>query len=383
MIEPFKNWLGRAAICGMADHLARVAPDFHETGFDDYGFIAYATYGLDDLELKQRSNRICDALERYLPNDFQTAANILVASLEPSSDISLSDMETGITQQGIRGWPVAPMADYIARRGQHDVALSLGVLKEMTTRSSSEFAIRPFLDNHTQTTLKIITPWCRDDNEHVRRLVSEDTRPRLPWGMRLHQFVKDPAPVVTLLERLRDDPSEYVRRSVANNLNDMAKDHADMVADLAQRWIRDAPPERARLIRHGLRTLIKAGHPGALAALGYGPARIALARFEILTPAITLGGAVEFSLALSSTAKSNQPLIIDYAVHHMRANGRATPKVFKWKTVTLKPGEILNATRRHAIRPITTRRYYPGQHRVEVLINGHVFGGADFDLKTE
>ena len=199
--------------------------------------------------------------------------------------------------------------------------------------------------------------------------------------MRLARFVKDPAPVVELLETLKDDPSEYVRRSVANNLNDIAKDHADLVAEIARKWLKDAPAERRRMVRHGLRSLIKAGHPEALQALGYGPAKVELLRFRVLTPEIRMGGAVEFEIELASTARSDQPLIIDYAVHHMRAGGKTTAKVFKWKTVTLNSGETLHATRRHAFKPITTRRYYPGRHRVEILINGEVLGGADFDLR--
>ena len=138
--------------------------------------------------------------------------------------------------------------------------------------------------------------------------------------------------------------------------------------------------QRTRLVRHALRTLIKQGHPGALKALGFGPPKISLSQFELLTPSIKLGEVLEFSLEITSTAKTDQPLVIDYIVHHMRANGKTTPKVFKWKNVTLKAGQHLKSARRHAIKPITTRRYYDGHHRVDIKINGEIICGDNFNL---
>jgi hypothetical protein len=185
------------------------------------------------------------------------------------------------------------------------------------------------------------------------------------------------------LEQLKDDSEDYVRRSVANNLNDIAKDHADLVADIAREWMKDATPTRKKLVRRALRTLIKSGHAGALEALGYGPPEVILSRFEVLTEEVVLGGALEFDAEIASVAETDQPLIIDYVVHHMRANGETTPKVFKWKTATLKAGAVLKGSRRHPMRPITTRRYYSGCHKVELLVNGKNFGGENFLLLTE
>jgi len=363
MPEPFKNNFDETAISTMAEHFGRI-----ETDFDVDGFIAFATKGLDDLELKQRSSRLTDALELYLPKDFKTAANVLVASLDTPN------------QSGNHGWPIMPMADYIARHGLGDVEFSLNVLKAMTSRFTAEFAIRPFILTHLEFTLKTLTRWAKDKNEHVRRLVSEGTRPRLPWGLQLKPFVKDPTAVLPLLESLKDDPSEYVRRSVANHLNDIAKDHPNLVADLAKAWMIDASKDRKRLVKHGLRTLIKAGHPGALQALGYGPPKVAVNRFEILTDAVKLGEAVDFTLDIQSTTDNDQPLIIDYAVHHVRSGGKTTAKVFKWKNVILKGHETLNITRRHAFKEISTRRYYAGEHQIEVLVNGKSLGPSKFWL---
>ncbi len=374
MAEPFKNMLDENVIRGMSTHIKEANP-----AFDSAGFVAFAVAGLVDLELKQRSNQITEALEQFLPEDFKAATDILLASLEPRTDLGVTEVSDPGTN-GIAGWPVMPMADYVASRGQDDVDVSLSVLREMTMRSSSEFAIRAFLANHQEQTLQTLQQWCNDPNEHVRRLVSEGSRPRLPWGARLTSFVDDPAPVVALLEELKDDPSEYVRRSVANNLNDIAKDHPDLVSTLTARWMQDAGPERTKLVRHALRTLVKQGHRGALSTLGYKPAQLVVDRFEVLTPEVTFGGALEFELDVKSTDKLDQPLMIDYTIHHMKANGATTPKVFKWKTTTLLAGASLGASRRHAMKPITTRRYYPGVHKVEIGINGDLLVAAPFNL---
>ena len=259
-----------------------------------------------------------------------------------------------------------------------DVALAL--LKDLTKQSSSEFAIRPFLAAEQERTLAVLEEWVGDANHHVRRLVSEGTRPRLPWGKRLSAFVEDPSPVLPLLEALKDDPSEYVRRSVANNLNDIAKDHPDLVVETAGRWLEGASEERRRLVRHACRTLVKQGHPGALEALGYGPPRISLRELTVLTPEVRLGEALRFEVAFRSDADTAQDLMVDYVVHHRKANGTTSPKVFKWKILTLGAGKEHVAVRRHPMKRISTRKYYPGAHFVELQVNGRTMGRASFEL---
>ena len=375
MPEPLKNLFDEAAIRTMAHHLASSSPDFNEAGFCDF-----ALEGLEELELKQRSERITDALERHLPDKYPHAVNLMLESLDPYCGTSGVEHGAKVTPKGIRGWPVMPMAEYVARHGQDDLDLSLRALYAMTMRFTSELAIRPFLIRHEAPVLERLAQWATDRNHHVRRLVSEGTRPRLPWAIRLPQFIRDPSPILPLLDMLKDDGEEYVRRSVANNLNDISKDHPDLVAGIAKDWMRQATPQRTKLIRHGLRTLVKSGHTGAMEALGFAPPEVKLTALTIETPHVALGSALEFGIELRSCARQDQPLIIDYAVHHMKANGSTSPKVFKWKTINLKAGSILKATRRHPIRPITTRRYYDGQHRVELLINGQAYGDASFHL---
>jgi len=190
MVEPFKNFFGVDPIRSLARHLARV-----ESTFSEEGFVAFATEGLDNLELKERSNQITDGLVEFLPNDYRRAAQVLLDSLHPETQFGIEEMDEATATLGVAGWLVMPMADYVTRVGLDDVEFSLEVLRQMTMRSSSEFAVRQFLVDHPETTLKTLHAWTRDSNEHVRRLVSEGSRPRLPWGMRLHQFVEDPTPV--------------------------------------------------------------------------------------------------------------------------------------------------------------------------------------------
>jgi 3-methyladenine DNA glycosylase AlkC len=280
---------------------------------------------------------------------------------------------------GVRGWAILPMADFVAARGLQDFDASLDLLAEMTKRATSEFAVRPFLVADPDRTLAHAWRWAGDANRHVRRLASEGTRPRLPWGMRLGRFVADPSPLIPLLTRLRDDPSDYVRRSVANSLNDIAKDHPDLVADIARDWLADAPPERTRLVRHACRTLVKRGHSPTLAALGYGPPTVRLSKLEVLTPEVSFGTALEFVAEIASEGAA-QDIVLDYVIHHLRANGGTGAKVCKWKVLALGAGETLRLARRHPMRPVTTRRYYDGTHRVAVVANGVVLAEAEFEL---
>jgi hypothetical protein len=183
-----------------------------------------------------------------------------------------------------------------------------------------------------------------------------------------------------LLEALRDDEEEYVRRSVANNLNDVAKDHPDLVASIAKDWLVGADKNRTRLVKHACRTLIKQGHKATLEALGYGEPDIAFEVLNVKTPKVEFGSARELDIALRSTANKPQNLIIDYAIHHRKANGSTSPKVFKWKNVALKAGATLKASKNHNIKKITTRTYYNGAHSVEIFVNGVSLGKKNFEL---
>lgn len=373
MPEPFKNLFNLPLIDGIGEHLLR-----HDPAFDRVGFVAAAGEGLEALELKQRSAQITRALERYLPDDFEIACDLMLAALDPDQSDDFSAEVSG--NAGLRGWAVMPMTDYVAARGLAQFDRSMAVLAEMTKRFTSEGAVRPFIAAEPERAMAYLLAWSEDDNVHVRRLASEGSRPRLPWHMQLTGYIANPAPLIPLLTRLRDDPEEYVRRSVANNLNDIAKDHPDLVAEVARDWLQGASKDRIRLIKHGCRTLIKQGHAATLDALGFGPARVTMEGLRVLTPAVEFGGALEFVADLRSDADADQNIVLDYIVHHRKANGSTSPKVFKWKVLKLPARARVTLKRRHPMRAITTRVYYNGAHCVEVVANGVSLGAADFDL---
>ncbi len=372
-MEPFKNLFNETIIAGMGDHFLKAWPDFNRKGF-----VQDATENLDTLELKQRSEQITQAMHKHLPDDFIHAGKIMLASLTPEDGSDLSNIP--VNETGISGWAVMPMAHYVGLWGLDHFERSMILFKEMTIRSSSEFGIRFFLIEKPKETLAVLMEWTKHKNEHVRRLVSEGTRPRLPWAMQLPAFIKTPTLILPLLQALKDDSSEYVRRSVANNLNDIAKDHPDLVAEIAGQWLVGASKDRQKLVRHACRTLIKQGHQATLQALGYDRPKVSLVGLQLERPVVKFGQALVFEMGLVSKAKSVQNLIVDYVIHHQKANGRTTPKVFKWKVLTLKAGARHSASKKHPFRQITTRVYYPGIHRIEIVINGETQGGVDFEL---
>jgi len=373
MPEPFKNLFSTHLILGMAEHFQNQWPDFDSSGFSDA-----ASKNLESLELKERSRQIMNAMITYLPDDFIQAGEIMLASLSPSLEGDIFGVT--VDDAGIAGWAIMPMAHYVGLRGHDHFELSMTLFKEFTKRFSSEFGIRFFLLDAPEKTLSTLKTWTKDKDKHVRRLVSEGTRPRLPWAMHLPLFIEDPSPVIELLEELKDDDEEYVRRSVANNLNDIARDHPDLVTDIAEQWMKGASKERQKLVRHGCRILIKNGHKKVLQVFGYKPPIIRNAVIALNTQELVFGNALEFALSVSSASDHDQPLMIDYVIHHQKANGKTSPKVFKWRTTTLQANKLLTSTKKHTIKKISTRVYYPGRHKVEVMVNGVSVGSADFNL---
>lgn len=368
-MEPFKNNFSMQLVNCIASHLQK-----HITSFERKTFEDPIQRELEDLELKDRAQLIADHVHLALPDNHKKRARVLRAMLHPDDAGQPSD------KQGIRGWGIFPLTMVVGQHGLDDFDGSLLLLKDMTRLFSSEFGIRYFLLADQDRTLSIMRGWMNDPCHHVRRLVSEGTRPRLPWAMQLPRLIDDPTPMLPILEALRDDEEEYVRRSVANHLNDIAKDHPDLIAQLAKDWIQGAGKSRLKLIRHACRTLIKQGHPTALNVFGFGKPKLLLDTLIIKTKKVELGGALIFSTGLQPTSKKPQSLVIDYLVHFRKANGKLASKVFKWKKIMLQPGELLRLQRSHSIRPITTRRYYNGRHAVSLRINGQDFGFAEFDL---
>ena len=374
MAEPFKLLLNAPLVALAASHFARVAP-----GFDADAFSAQASLGLDALELKARAMQIADALEARLPADFDQAADLIEAALAPAPDHQrLGELRSGA--DGLAGWILWPVGDYIARRGLARPDRALATLHALTQRFTAEFAIRPFLVQHPALSFATLARWASDPSAHVRRLVSEGSRPRLPWGLRLQALVIDPSPTLPLLRTLQDDPSEYVRRSVANHLNDIAKDHPALVAQWLAEHLPSAPPPRRALLRHASRSLIKSGDLAVLQAWGLGEAFGGHATLQLSAATVTVGDSLQLTVQLHSNTQAPQRLAIDYAVHHVKAGGHSTAKVFKGWVLALAPGETRQLVKRHSLKAITTRRYHPGVHALDLRINGQVVAEAGFTL---
>lgn len=378
--KDFKDRISVPAIRQLAADLEWAWPDFPA---DD--FIAAASAGLARLELKARVVHVADALALSLPERFPEAAAIIGKALHrPDFD----------------GWIVYPVDDYVARFGIEDPEVALPLMAGLTSRWSCEFAIRPFIESHPGITFEFFDRWIRSDNEHLRRLVSEGSRPRLPWGARLKDFVDDPAPTIRLLDQLVDDPSTYVRKSVANHLNDISKDHPRLAVETAAGWL-DADPDpgsgrRLWIVSHGLRSLIKAGDTDALKLLGYDPdAPVSLSGFRAGPPVIQVGEAISIEFTLTAEARGLPgaagssgspggteavPVMVDYAIHHAGASARRSPKVFKLKKTALEPGVETRFTREHRIREVSVRRIHPGPHLIEIQVNGKVLATTTIEV---
>jgi len=360
-VSELRDFYDDSIIADIARDLKRAYPQFN-----DRRFIAECLDGLEPLSLTGRAAHIAAAMRRHLPTDFDQVADIL--------ERSLGKQHESTDSFGMAPFKYLPHTMVVASDGLDHFEASMRLQYELTQRFTAEFSIRAFLNAHPDATYTRLVEWSTDPNAHVRRLVSEGSRTRLPWAPRLRHFQKDPTPVLALLERLKDDPDLYVRRSVANSLNDVAKDHPELVVDVCGRWLKGASPERRWIVKHALRSLVKAGHPGALELMGAGAApKIRLDHVRITPKRVRIGGRVECTCDLVSAAPTDQDLLIDYVVHYVKADGRTSPKVFKLKRVTVGRGEA--AALRFTIKfaDLTTRRHYPGRHNLALRINGKDF----------
>lgn len=361
-----KDQLGPAAVRQLAARLQTAWPVF-----DQQGFINQACHQLESLELKARVSHIINTLAVFLPAGFCETARILdrVASDWP--------FEPERNWSSYAAWP---LIDYVSVYGLDYPQRSFDLLEKMTPLFTAEFAIRPFLDRHFALTHQQLLRWTQHDSEHVRRLATEGIRPRLPWARQIRALRDDPAAIWPILEQLKTDPSLYVRRSVANNLNDISKDHPQAVLTICRQWQQGSDEKTDWIIRHGLRTLVKTGHPEVYALLGFSeqPA-LKRADLRLAESAITVGGALDLTLTIET--ENNARLVVDYRIGFVRADGKPGWKVFKWKNIETQARRTLTLHKSHAFKPLATRQYYPGRHQIECLLNGRVVAKAAFFLE--
>lgn len=363
-----KDVLDPAQVRALAAELRSACPHFDATAF-----VTRSVAGLEGLELSARAWQIAEAMHAHLPRPFAAAAAVISASLGPEIEA------TG--ENGLAPLRYMPHVFYVQKYGLDDFDAAMRVQAELTKRFSAEFSIRAYLVKYPQRAYAQMLAWARDGDAHLRRLASEGTRPRLPWAPRLRGFQDDPRPVLALLEMLKDDPSLYVRRSVANNLNDISKDHPDLTVETCRRWAVEAPADRQWLIRHALRSLIKAGNREALSILGAGERpQLRVDKMRLMPRRARIGGEVRFALEVVSTGRAAQRLMVDYVVHFVKANGATAPKVFKLRRLTLAPSARHSLEARVSLAPMTTRRHYPGEHRLELQVNGVRLALGSFEV---
>jgi 3-methyladenine DNA glycosylase AlkC len=355
---PLKEWFNDARYRAIARDLAAVAPEF-----DRRRFLKIALDGLEDKSLMQRLHQCALAVDAALPGRYRRKVEHLV-QLAPAID---------------HEFVAIFLSDFVATFGRDDVDFSLEALRRFTVFGSAEFAIRPFLVADQSRTLAVMLRWTDDPDEKVRRLASEGSRPRLPWGLRLAGLVRNPEPTGPILEALKLDPSLTVRRSVANHLNDITKDHPGHVLDRLARW--DLSHDHLQWIaRHACRTLVKRGHPDALKLFGFGRRPDLAATLQAAPSRLRLGDRLTLTATLKSSASRSQKLAVDYVVHYVKAGRSTSEKVFKWAVLDLPARHSIILTKSQVIRDFTTRRHYPGRHRVELQINGTRVANTFFDL---
>lgn len=326
---------------------------------------------LVSLELKSRVQLIAHELKKALPNNYPKALRELLK----------------ITRtENLKSFELWPATEFIQIYGLEHIKESINAMYELTPRFTAEFSIRPFINKYGEQIYAQLECWRNDPNEHIRRWLSEGTRPRLPWGEKLHAAVKNPQHGLKILEHLKFDNALYVRKSVANHLNDIAKDHPELVIQTLSSWQKHVPKnyeKEFKFISHrALRTLIKNGHPEALKFSGVdlNQKNLKLTSLQFKKTNIQMGDFLEFNFSITNVTNKKIKYIADYTIYFKKNNAKLSPKVFKLKTGVLEPGEVLNITKKHGFKPITTRKYYSGRHQIAIKLNGHEFDLKNFNL---
>jgi 3-methyladenine DNA glycosylase AlkC len=370
MAEALKTFFSPALVSRLAQELSRAQPSFPSRKF-----VKRACEGLDELELLDRGKHIARALAEHLPDSYPDAIDVILRSLGPKHE---SQELLGV---GMAPFFYLPHLIYVAERGLAHFELSMRAQYELTQRFSAEMSIRPYIAQDPERTFALLRKWAKDPSAHVRRLVSEGTRLRLPWAARVRWLDENPERVLELLELLKDDPASVVRRSVANNLNDLGKSRADLLERTCASWLDGASPERRALVEHALRSAVKRGDSRALSLLGYGQkAKVVIEDVHFTPERVAIGARVAMQFWLRSTARQPQDLLVDVAVHFVKARGETSAKVFKLKRVKLAPRERVELATRVSLAIHTTRVPRPGKHEVDVLLNGEARRVGSFQV---
>lgn len=337
--------------------------------FDKSGFVSFVMQPFPDQSYSQRLNQITLGFEKYLDFDYLTNLKIILDSLK------YINLESG------NNFFIASFTKYISNNGLLHFEESMEALKFLTQYFTAEWDVRTFIETYPEKTLSLFNIWSKDNNVHVRRLVSEGSRPFVPWGKKLKIIEENPTLTIPLLSNLYNDNEEYVRKSVANHLNDIAKLNPDLVVNTLEQWSKEVidNPKFVKLTKQALRTLIKQGNSKALKFLGY-PLDVSIELTCKHNKSVKMGEQFKFEIGLVSKSNLAQKLVIDYNMYFLRNNGTHSIKTFKWKSLDILPNEKLTFTKRHTIKQITTRSYYEGLQYLAIQINGTEMYKGKFNL---
>lgn len=321
----------------------------------------------ETLELKARMRQIAINLGRHLPAGYEQALGVI--------DQVIAGYPAGYNDFALMYFP-----DFVEVYGQEKrhLDLSIAALERYTPFSSSEFAVRPFIIKHENRMMAQMAAWAEHGNEHVRRLASEGCRPALPWGQALPRFKKDPSPVLRILERLKADPALYVRKSVANNLNDISKTHPALVAQVAKEWY-GGHEHTDWIVKHGCRTLLKKGDRDVLRIFGFADtACVDVTGFALGTAAVAIGADLTFSFQIET--KKETKVRLEYGIDYVKASGKRNRKIFQISELSLKANGKKSYAKSHSFADASTRKHYPGGHSVTLIVNGTERGTLDFEV---
>jgi len=349
MAERLKDmFFTKASVHALADAIKRCYGRFNKGRFAQLVF----DDAFDELELKQKMRHTTECLRQTLPKSYPRAVKILIEAAPE-----------------IKGFEAMCLPDYVELYGLDDWDLSMKALEWFTKYSSSEFAIRPFLERDAKRGMAFMEKLADDADANVRRFASEGCRPRLPWAMALPQFKRDPSPILPILEKLKDDESEFVRKSVANNLNDVSKDHPGLVLDLCEKW--HGKSDRTDwIIKHACRTMLKAGDRKAMRLFGFGdPRRIGVVKLELNKRRLAIGDELQFSFAVKVGTKKACKLRLEYIVYFARPGEKVGRKVFQITEKRYTTGEH-SIRRKHSFADMSTRKHHPGKHEIAIIVNG-------------
>ncbi|MBQ0733254.1 DNA alkylation repair protein [Aquimarina celericrescens] len=365
MAEPLKNVYNELFFEKFLNTVKEVYPKINSTKFLSDIYKDH----WKEKELKQRMYHISSVLFKHLPNNFVIATKIIVQMTEVLK-----------TKEESMSFEYMFLADYIEKYGLDNYQTSISAMEEITKFTSCEFAVRPFIFKYPEQMRSQLLEWSQHAHPMVRRLASEGSRPRLPWTMRLPSFQKDPSPIIPILKNLKNDPSEMVRRSVANNLNDISKDNPEIVISLAIKW-KGKSKETDKLIKHACRTLLKEGNREIMKLFGFRTIKeIKISDFQVLTPKIKVGNSLEFSFVLKNKSKTTSKIRLECGIYYKKANGILSRKVFKISEKEYLANSITTIKRKQPFKIITTRKLYSGTHQISLIINGNEFEKLDFEL---